>query len=839
MQSTGAASGRWPPNVLPDMATDEDNPGHQDVEGNAPWADPEPQAGPPSPSAVPAPTPPAAVPLEDDPAPPDDAPCPHDSTAPAPGPEPADGTAPEEADARSAPPPRWNCAWAIVLCSVVVGTMAVRFAEPVKDADLWWQMAYGRDMIANRTLVPDHTAYSWSPTSNDTIYCAWLAETALYLIHQAGGMPLLFAFRYLCMLVPALCVLVLARRLNLLRHPLTWLLCMMTVLMSHYASFIKPQLFSVVFMSLTVFTWMRVRKDDRTAHLWCYALPAVMLAWVNAHGLFMLGLAFILLAWLGEEMNALFSPSVGLSLRVRRHLFVAVVLSGLATLATPYGIAYPVDVIKKMLVQITESAEGVRSVREFDSIFNPMQRGFLFIDYLVVAGTTLLVLVASAVRSTKVLDWCLLLTNVVFAAIYMAFVRTTFLWAPVFALGSLSLLSRGVGWLALRKRLAVPLGLAMAALTMGLGGRIAYRHATRPSMCQWLGFGTSYINPVEEAEFIADRYADSRVGNDYNSGGYLLWRLAPRTKIFLDPRCFPYLEWYKEYTSFETVQGIETFLKRFPADIWCVVFPLKQTVTWFRRSPEWTPVYYGCSAAVFARKDLAHGIALQHAPGIADIKNLIQGMLVLEFALNLKDFTAADEIVAGLEQRFSAERYRARVHKARQLTEGLRAYSRRDYNQAIRLLTPVAGDARLNLVLSLMHVGHARWKAEEDLAAQVATFKALELLPSSAFVQFNAGMIRWHLSKSAAATGEVEESGGTDTDTPRPQDDDEALPEEEWRVLLKGFLEAASKNRTVPTRAVKLAKAVLEGRFKGRPPLIALPEPPLQEEKPRDGQQGP
>ena len=808
------------------MAADQRNPEPRDGESGAPAEDPGSPAGQSPLPDAPAPTPPTPDTPECGSGPPDAGPLLPDPACSTAGAGPEAVATPEDAGtAPPTPPARENCTWAILLGAVVIGTMAVRFAEPVKDADLWWQLAYGRDLIANRTLIPDHTAYSWSPSSNDNmIYCTWIAEVSLYLMHRVGGLPLLFAFRYLCMSIPVLCVLLFARRLGLLRHPFTWLLCMMTVLMSHYASFIKPQLFSVVFMSLTVYTWVRIRQDDRAAHLWCYALPVVMLAWVNAHGLFMLGLAFILLAWLGEEMNALFSPRGQLSLRVRRRLFVAVVLCGLVTLATPYGIAYPLDVVSRMMLQVMGGAtEGMRTVREFDSIFNPMQRSFRFLDYLIVAAVTFVALFATAVRRTKTVDWCLLLTNIVFAAVYTRYVRTTFLWAPVFALSSLSLLPRDPARLNPRRRLGIPLGLAMAALTTFLGARIAYRHATNPTMCQWLGFGASYINPVEEAEFIATHYADSRVGNDYNSGGYLLWRLAPRTKIFLDPRCFPYLDWYKEYTSFETVQGIEAFLERYPADIWCVVFPLKRTVDWFRRSPDWVPVYYGSSAAIFARKDLARGVPLQHAPGIADIKNLVQGILVLEFALNLQDFPAAEEVVAGLERRFAAVRYRDRVQNGRLLLDGLKAYTRRDYEEAIQHLTPVAGAARQNLVLCHLHIGRKHWEAEEDEAAEEATAKALELMPKSAFVRFNAGMIRWHRSKSSRAAGSDKKPGRADAAP--PEGGAPAPPEEEWRVLLEGFLQAAGTNRSIPARAVKVAKAVLEGRFKGRPPLIKVPEP--------------
>jgi len=55
-------------------------------------------------------------------------------------------------------------------------------------------------MVEQRTPVPDHSIYSLTPADNKAVKCNWTADILLYLMHKAGGLPLLFAFRYLCML---------------------------------------------------------------------------------------------------------------------------------------------------------------------------------------------------------------------------------------------------------------------------------------------------------------------------------------------------------------------------------------------------------------------------------------------------------------------------------------------------------------------------------------------------------------------------------------------------------------------------------------------------------------
>src|SRR5262245_25591247 len=103
-----------------------------------------------------------------------------------------------------------------------LAVLAVRYAEPMLDGDLFWHLKYAEQMLGRGTLVTDHTLYSWTPTSNDMIYCAWLAELVLYKLYQVGGLPILFALRYLCIGAVGTLMLMHARALGLLGEPLTW-----------------------------------------------------------------------------------------------------------------------------------------------------------------------------------------------------------------------------------------------------------------------------------------------------------------------------------------------------------------------------------------------------------------------------------------------------------------------------------------------------------------------------------------------------------------------------------------------------------------------------------------
>ena len=75
-------------------------------------------------------------------------------------------------------------------------TFAVLWAVlifPIVDGDIWFHMLYGKLMLENQSLLVDHSQFSWTPASNDTIYCAWLGQILYYLLysrhHLVEGTP--------------------------------------------------------------------------------------------------------------------------------------------------------------------------------------------------------------------------------------------------------------------------------------------------------------------------------------------------------------------------------------------------------------------------------------------------------------------------------------------------------------------------------------------------------------------------------------------------------------------------------------------------------------------------
>jgi tetratricopeptide (TPR) repeat protein len=529
-------------------------------------------------------------------------------------------------------------AWcAAALFAVVLATLFVWYAEPIKDGDLWFQMAYGRWLLEHGTLVTDHSVFSWTPTDNTQIYCAWVSQVLLFALYQLGSLPALFALRYGAFLLFVALVGLHARRTGAHLHPLTWLVCLAGLLMAQSAAIIKPELFSFVLMTLSVALWWKVRASSSPGL--CYAFPALVLVWVNTHGGVVFGAVFLGLIALGEALNGLFSPDEALPHATRRHFFTALALCVPALFATPYGWRYPYELFMGLVVRADASVSEFRTVGAYQTIFHPLARWHHFIEYLAFAAACLVVLGVHRWRKARP-DWTLVLANLGMALIYCQFLRTTYFWAVVFTFSAVSLIHPGPVWLTDRRSRAYPFVLAAVVLLgVSVSGRAVLESRCRPLN----GFGISHYNPVEEAAFIREHLSGLRLGNDYDSGGYLLWALHPDTEVFIDARYFPYKPWYREYTEFlygRDQAFKDAFVKKYDPDIWCLIYDFPR-MDYFLKSADFRLVHYGPSACIFARSGLALPADLPRVSPEVFSVDMFQAIKVIVFC------TAAGELDTG------------------------------------------------------------------------------------------------------------------------------------------------------------------------------------------------
>src|SRR6266851_4915795 len=98
-----------------------------------------------------------------------------------------------------------------VLLFTAIFSMA---AVPPLDPDLWWHLANGRLMLATSS-IPHVDVYSFSAAGHPWVMHEWLADLAMYLLFQAGGLPWLVAVFAGVVTASAICLYLLLRRTGL------------------------------------------------------------------------------------------------------------------------------------------------------------------------------------------------------------------------------------------------------------------------------------------------------------------------------------------------------------------------------------------------------------------------------------------------------------------------------------------------------------------------------------------------------------------------------------------------------------------------------------------------
>ncbi len=390
---------------------------------------------------------------------------------------------------------------------------ALPFARGV-DNDFWWHLRTGR--LIFESGIPRHDPFSWTAAGKPWVMHEWLSETIIYAVQSAfgyvGNMALFIAVSLASIAVSY----ALARRLGAGTKPLIGL---MIVAALTFTMFItpRPQVFTWLFFSIYLNALARHYEGDRV-RLW--PLPLIMAFWVNMHLGFYFGLMLV-----GCWIVALCTDAVrGRDVELRGPVLVAAACV-LATFANPGGPAillYPLRYVFDSQVTNSMVAEWQR----------PDITWTLHWSIYVTAVLLALALISRA-RPRPFLT----LVSIAVIALSMQAVRN----APFAALVLLPVAGSALAarWPAASSArdssVRVPLG-AAAAMVASIALIVG------PVSLSIGGQGVSLGAPSEDgypsagAEYVRAHFSGQRMFNDYNSGGYLIYKLYPDVPVFVDGR---------------------------------------------------------------------------------------------------------------------------------------------------------------------------------------------------------------------------------------------------------------------------------------------------------------
>ena len=262
-----------------------------------------------------------------------------------------------------------------------------------------------------------------------------------------------------------------------------------------------------------------------------------------------------------------------------------------------------------------------------------------------------------------------------------------------------------------------------------------------------MGFGFGIPTSADEINYIEQHYPDVKIGNTYNQGAFLIWKLWPDNRIFVDARYFPFKDWIHDAFSFNKNGQENTFLKNHKADIWLIDFTDLDVLHWFKSSPDWQLEYYGTSAALYVRKKRFPEVKkYTRSIKLDQQMNQANSIYNLMFALDIHDWEGSDIILESLKEKYSYFPVQKKITKGCELyTKAAIAFDKKDYAAVVSSLDTPESIAITNdrmLALSLIHLSIHAWLHDDRTRAKRLNRKAYTVLPHYTSV-FNAAMMNW------------------------------------------------------------------------------------------------
>ena len=467
----------------------------------------------------------------------------------------------------------------VFIAVIFVGLLGMA-ARNVVDPDVWWHLKTGEYIAAHRH-VPHTDPFSYTRAGAPWVAHEWLTDLILYAVYRAvswGGLIVVFA-----------AILSAAFFLLFQRCAGTRYIAGILTLLGAWATApvwgVRPQVLSLFLTGLWL--WILERSERHQKLLWW--TPPIMFLWVNLHAGFALGIALLILCLVGEILERVLGQQAVEPSNFRiRTLAAALALNLLVVPLNPYGArmySYPLETLR---------SKAINYIVEWAS---PNFHRFDYFPFLILLLVTVALLAWSNTRPGG--RGMLLLLASAFAAL------SAIRMIPLFVLIAVPIISKSLQQNA-TNRPCVPPGTRHFSIPFLNAGILLF-------MAAFVGVHLNHVirhQPQSEAEhfpgasiaFLETHPAPGPIFDHYDWGGYLIWRLYPQTKVFIDGRADLYGELLLQQFA-ETYQlkqdwkgtlaewGIATI----------IVPPDSALATGLRSATGWTISYEDSRAVIFSK----------------------------------------------------------------------------------------------------------------------------------------------------------------------------------------------------------------------------------------------
>ncbi|HUY18063.1 MAG TPA: hypothetical protein VMV15_02450 [Candidatus Binataceae bacterium] len=408
---------------------------------------------------------------------------------------------------------------------LVAVAIAIADSIAVIDPDLWGHVRFGQAFLANRgPLFRD--PYSYSAFGHSWVDYEWLGDVVMAAAFNHLGLAGLLMLKLGCAAVLVIFLVMALAETGASTQIQFGVLVFAAVVIRPQLQF-RPQSFTMAMLAILM--WLLARDAYRRAGRLWLAVPLIAL-WANLHGGFVMGIAALgIYAAISGLQDLLRNRDYRRILSLTAIVFAA----ALATLATPYGFhtwvaivavlrdPFTHDVITEWQPLLPTMVLAWRvhgpHVSNYEIGVGLMAAMALVWPLSIEAADLPLVAIAAAFSLAAFIAQ----RNLPLAAIAIAVPLARHLHLLVTRRSGLARRARwSPGWWWLNQALLV----AIACAILIQGGALARSlRSTDPY-------------PVSACDFMQRHHLAGNILNDYEWGEYLIWRMAPHSRVFIDGR---------------------------------------------------------------------------------------------------------------------------------------------------------------------------------------------------------------------------------------------------------------------------------------------------------------
>jgi hypothetical protein len=486
-----------------------------------------------------------------------------------------------------------------VLVAVILVTSFFHLTRVIRDNDFFWHLKSGQWIWENRAF-PEHDPFAYATSmlgsgrAHFILTSYWLSQVFFYLFFLAGDMPGIVISRFF--IAGLLCFVMLKLRRGDKILYLSLLAMFLALLMKSYP-FERPQLFSFIFFAAVLFLLERIKGDpeDRPS---LFFLPLSMLVWANMHGGYALGIMIILL-YIALEGLKFSHPSLR---PLSGEAYKRLVLAGIAAILISFVNPGAYHVFSRGVLFPAESA--IADNIEYQSTFWIFK---MYVDYSILVYWFIL---ASALSALLIDSRRADITKIALIAFIGYFSFTAVRYVAFLLIVALPII--GESFSRARFLKIIRIALYSAALSIAIFFAVPFTGLETIKSGKWVD---DRKFPVKAGDFILQNDLKGNMYNFFDWGGYLIWRLAPGKKVFIDGRTLDSVL-YEQASIIDRALVDEQSGMRvwkylldehrvdyivIPCSTPSRSFPLCEALL---RDRDWSPVFSDQTASVFVRSQL-------------------------------------------------------------------------------------------------------------------------------------------------------------------------------------------------------------------------------------------